>query len=29
MDFTGQFQDTFGSSGFAGINVGEDTNVSV
>jgi hypothetical protein len=29
VDFTGQFQDTFGRGGFTGINVSEDTNVSV
>jgi hypothetical protein len=29
MNFTGQLKDTLGSSGFAGIYVGEDTNVSV
>jgi hypothetical protein len=29
MDFAGQLEDTFGSSGFAGIDVGEDTDVPV
>ena len=29
VNFAGEFEDTFCSGGFAGINVGEDTNISV
>jgi hypothetical protein len=29
VDFTGELEDTLGGSGFTGVNVSEDTDVSV
>ncbi len=29
VDTAGEFEDTFGSGGLTGINVGEDTNIAV